>query len=47
MNMLALRSGDDIIVVDAGILFPGAELLGVDVVVPDISYLLDNRRSGA
>ncbi len=44
MNMLALRSGDDIIVVDAGILFPGAELLGVDVVVPDISYLLDNRQ---
>lgn len=43
MNMLALRCGDDIIVIDAGILFPGAELLGVDIVVPDITYLLDNR----
>ena len=43
MNMLALRCGDDIIVIDAGSLFPGAELLGVDVVVPDISFLLENR----
>jgi ribonuclease J len=43
MNMLALRFGDDILVIDAGVLFPGAELLGVDVVVPDITYLLDNR----
>ena len=43
MNMLAMRCGDDIIVVDAGMLFPGSELLGVDFVVPDISYLLDNR----
>ena len=43
MNMLALRCGDDIIVIDAGSLFPGTELLGVDVVVPDISFLLENR----
>ncbi|MBI2817619.1 MAG: ribonuclease J [Acidobacteria bacterium] len=43
MNMLALRYGDDIIVIDAGMMFPEAELLGVDVVVPDISYLLENR----
>jgi len=43
MNMLALESGDDIIVVDAGILFPGVEQLGVDVIVPDLTYLLDNR----
>ena len=43
MNMLAMRCGDDIIVIDAGMLFPGSELLGVDFVVPDISYLLDNR----
>jgi len=43
MNILALRSGDDILVVDAGMMFPGAELLGVDIVVPDISYLLDHR----
>ena len=43
MNMMALRCGDDIIVIDAGSLFPGTELLGVDVVVPDISFLLENR----
>ena len=43
MNMLALRCGDDIIVIDAGMMFPGEELLGVDIVVPDITYLLDHR----
>ncbi|HXW92711.1 MAG TPA: ribonuclease J [Terriglobales bacterium] len=43
MNCMALRWGDDIIVVDAGLMFPEAELLGVDIVVPDISYLLENR----
>ena len=43
MNMLALRYGDDIIVIDAGLMFPGVELLGVDIVVPDITYLLDHR----
>lgn len=42
MNMMALRCGDDIIVVDAGMMFPGDELHGVDSVVPDITYLLDN-----
>src|SRR5512140_1620668 len=43
MNCMALRFGDDIVVVDAGLMFPEAELLGVDIVVPDISYLLENR----
>lgn len=43
MNMLALESGEDIVVIDAGILFPGAEQPGVDVIVPDLRYLLDNR----
>ena len=43
MNMMALRYGDDIVVIDAGLMFPEAELLGVDVVVPDISYLTENR----
>jgi ribonuclease J len=43
MNMLALRYGDDIIVIDAGMMFPEAELLGVDIVIPDITYLKQNR----
>jgi ribonuclease J len=43
MNCLALRFGDDILVVDAGLMFPEEELLGVDIVVPDISYLIENR----
>ena len=44
MNCMAVRWGDDIIVVDAGMMFPEAELLGVDIVVPDISYLVENRQ---
>jgi len=37
MNMMALRVGDDIIVIDAGMMFPESELLGVDLVIPDIN----------
>lgn len=44
MNCLALRWRDDIIVIDAGLMFPESELLGVDVVVPDITYLIENRQ---
>jgi hypothetical protein len=43
MNCLALRWEDAIIVIDAGLMFPKSELLGVDIVVPDISYLIENK----
>ena len=43
MNCLALRWEDDIIVIDAGLMFPESELLGVDIVVPDITYLVENK----
>lgn len=43
MNCMAIRWADDIIVIDCGLMFPEAELLGVDIVVPDITYLLENR----
>jgi ribonuclease J len=44
MNMMAFRYGDDIIVIDAGMMFPESELLGVDLVIPDITYLKQNRQ---
>jgi ribonuclease J len=44
MNMLALRFGDEIIVIDAGLMFPEQELLGVDIVIPDTTYLKQNKR---
>ena len=43
MNCLALRYGDDIVVIDAGMMFPDAELLGVDIVTPDFTYLEQHR----
>ncbi len=44
MNCLALQWEDDIIVIDAGLMFPESELLGVDIVVPDITYLIENKQ---
>ena len=43
MNIMALRYGDDMVVIDTGMMFPETELLGVDIVIPDISFLLENR----
>ena len=43
-NMTALECGDDIIIIDAGATFPTQELPGIDLVVPDLTYLVENKR---
>jgi ribonuclease J len=47
MNMLALTWGDTTIVVDAGVMFPDPELLGVDRIIPDLTYLQQKGRIAA
>jgi ribonuclease J len=42
MNMMVLRYGDQMVVIDAGLMFPDEELLGIDIIVPDISFLIEN-----
>ncbi|MBI1821096.1 MAG: ribonuclease J [Nitrospirae bacterium] len=42
MNMMVYEYDEDLIVVDAGIMFPDQEMLGIDVVIPDFSYLKAN-----
>jgi len=44
-NMMALEYGNDIIVIDAGLMFPGEEMPGVDLLFPDISYLLERQQN--
>ncbi|MBI4852192.1 MAG: ribonuclease J [Acidobacteria bacterium] len=43
MNCLAIRYEDEILVIDAGLLFPDPHFWGVDIIVPDFQYLKDNR----
>ena len=42
-NMTAFEYNNEIIVVDAGLTFPGDDLPGIDVVIPDFSYLINNK----
>ena len=42
-NITAFEYGDDIVIIDCGLKFPEEEMLGIDFVVPDIQYLLDNK----
>jgi ribonuclease J len=44
-NMMALEYGNDIVVIDAGLMFPGEELPGVDLLIPDISYLVERQKN--
>lgn len=43
MNMMLVECGDDLIVIDAGMMFPDSNMLGVDFVLPDITYLIEKR----
>lgn len=43
MNITAFEYGNTIIVVDCGLSFPADDMLGIDLVIPDITYLLDNK----
>ncbi len=42
-NMTVVRYGDEILVIDSGLMFPDEDMLGVDLVIPDITYLLENK----
>ena len=42
-NMMAFEYNEAILVVDAGLMFPEQNMLGVDIVIPDVSYLVANR----
>jgi ribonuclease J len=43
-NMMVVEYGDDLIVIDVGVMFPDDEMFGVDLVIPDTSYLADKKQ---
>jgi len=44
-NMMVVKYGENILVIDSGLMFPEEEMLGIDIVIPDITFLLENRES--
>jgi ribonuclease J len=45
MNMMAYQHGDDIVIVDCGLMFPSPDMLGIDYVIPDISWLRERSEN--
>lgn len=43
LNMMLIEYGEEAIAVDCGLMFPSADLLGIDLVIPDVGYLIENR----
>lgn len=44
LNMMLLEYGESTIAIDCGLMFPGADLLGIDLVIPDVSYLMEGKK---
>src|SRR3974377_2110676 len=42
-NMMVYEYGEDILIVDTGLMFPENDMLGIDYIIPDFQYLLDKR----